>query len=382
MATIEPYETKAGKRYMVRYRTPDRRTTMKRGFTSKRQASDWLAENTVKVNTGEWRPAAAGRTTVNEAAKTWFSAKKPTVAVKTAAGYEDSLIHIEKIGTLGNTRLSALTSESIEQWLNAMSQHQTRAGKPLSAKTIRNSFAVLSQVLKRAVRDRRIPANPCDGVDLPRVEKRDQLILTASELEAVATAAGEYHGWHIRALGMTGLRWGELAGLQVQDVNLDSRRLHVQHQITESNGKLIHGLPKYGKRRIVPIIEPLADLLEERCRGKASTDLVFTTPAGGVLRNQNARRDWFDPAAKQAGFPDLTPHDLRHTFASVAISAGANVKALQQALGHHSAAFTLDQYGHLFPDDLGGFTHVMGQSFSTKCAQNVLTNNDQGTPSI
>lgn len=381
MATIEPYETKSGKRYMVRYRTPDRRTTKKRGFTSKRQASDWLAENTVKVNTGEWRPAAAGRTTVNEVAKAWFAAKKPTVAVKTAAGYQDALIHIEKVGTLGNTRLSALTSESIEQWLQAMSQHQTSAGKPLSAKTIRNSFAVLSQVLKRAVRDQRIPANPCEGVDLPRVEKQDQLILTAEELESVATAAGEYHGWHIRALGMAGFRWGELAGLQVQDVDLTRGRLHVQHQITESNGKLIHGLPKYGKRRIVPIIEPLADLLEERCRGKASTDLVFTTPAGGVLRNQNARRDWFDPAARAAGFPDLTPHDLRHTFASVAISAGANVKALQQALGHHSAAFTLDQYGHLFPDDLGGFTHVMGKSFATKCAQNVPTNESQDTSS-
>lgn len=330
MATIEPYflkHPKTGgytvKRYKVQYQTPDRRNTTKRGFTSKRDASDWLAENTVKINTGEWRPAVAGRITVNEVAKTWFAAKKSTVAVKTAAGYKDSLIHIEKVGTLGNTRLSALTSESIEQWIIAMSQHQTRAGKPLSAKTIRNSFAVLSQVLKRAVRDRRIPANPCEGVDLPRVEKRDQLILTVEELERVAVAAGEYHGWHIRALGMAGFRWGELAGLQVQDVNLDSRRIHVQHQITENNGKLIYGLPKYGKRRIVPIIEPLAEVLQERCQGKGQSDLVFTTPAGGVLRNQNARRDWFDPAARKAGFPDLTPHDLRHTFASVAISAGA-----------------------------------------------------------
>lgn len=377
MATIEPYETKAGRRYMVRYRTPDRKTTKKRGFTSKKQASDWLAENTVKMNTGEWRPAAAGRVTVSEVAATWFEAKKMTVATKTAAGYKDSLAHIEQVGRLGKIRLSALTSESIEEWLSDMSQHTTRSGKPLSPKTIRNSFSVLSQVLKRAVRDRRIPANPCEGVDLPRAERREQLILTAEELEKVAIAAGEYHGWHIRALGMAGLRWGELAGLQVQDVNLDSRRLHIQHQITENNGKLIYGLPKYGKRRIVPIIEPLAVLLEKRCHGKAATDLVFTTPNGAVLRNQNSRRDWFDPAAKQAGFPDLKPHDLRHTFASVAISAGANVKALQQALGHHSAAFTLDQYGHLFPDDLGGFSDVMSNSFPVSCAQNVPNEKSQ-----
>lgn len=333
------------------------------------------------MNNGEWRPAAEGRITVNEIAKTWLAAKKPTVATKTAAGYEDSVIHIRTIGTLGNTRLSSLTSESVEQWLSAMSQHQTKAEKNLSAKTIRNSFGVLSQILKKAVRDRRIPSNPCEGVDLPRIEKREQLILTVEELEQLAVAAGEYHGWHIRALGMAGFRWGELAGLQVQDINLDSRRIHVRHQITESNGKLLHGLPKYGKRRIVPIVEPLAEILKERCEEKAPTDLVFTTPSGGVLRNQNARRDWFDPAAKQAGFPDLTPHDLRHTFASVAISSGANIKALQQALGHHSAAFTLDQYGHLFPDDLDSFAHIMGSSFSVKLSQKSVTEQGKGTPS-
>ena len=381
MATIEPYETKAGKRYMVRYRTPDRKTTMKRGFTSKRQASDWLAENTTKINSGEWRPASAGRITVNEAAKAWIDAKKLTVAPKTASGYEDSITHIKNIGRIGNTRLSALTPESVESWVLDMTQYRTATDKLLAAKTIRNSFSVLSQILKRAVRDRRILTNPCEGIDLPRVEKKEQLILTVEELELVAVGAGDYYGSHVRALGMAGLRWGELAGLQVQDVNLNTQRLNIQHQITENNGKLIYGLPKYGKRRVVPIIEPLAKILENYCEGKGANDLVFTTISGTVLRNQNARRGWFDPAAKQAGFPELTPHDLRHTFASVAISAGANVKALQQALGHHSAAFTLNEYGHLFPDDLDSFATVMGKSFSSKCAQNVLADKEKDTPS-
>ena len=81
-------------------------------------------------------------------------------------------------------------------------------------------------------------------------------------------------------------------------------------------------------------------------------DLVFTSPDGHVLRNTNFRRRVFDPAARQAGVPGLTPHELRHTAASLAVAAGANIKAVQQMLGHASAAMTLDVYAGLFADDL------------------------------
>lgn len=91
---------------------------------------------------------------------------------------------------------------------------------------------------------------------------------------------------------------------------------------------------------------------------------MFTTTGGQALRASNSRRDWFNPAAAAAGFPDLTPHDLRHTFASTAISAGANILALQHALGHHSPAFTLSEYGHLYPDDMGAFINTMGTMFT------------------
>lgn len=71
-----------------------------------------------------------------------------------------------------------------------------------------------------------------------------------------------------------------------------------------------------------------------------------------MLRNRNARRSWFDTAAAAIGEPGLTPHELRHTAASLAVSAGANVKAIQRMLGHASAAMTLDRYADLFDDDL------------------------------
>ena len=86
--------------------------------------------------------------------------------------------------------------------------------------------------------------------------------------------------------------------------------------------------------------------------GRGPDGLLFTASGGGVLRNTNFRSRVFDPAFRKAGIVGLTPHDLRHTAASVAISAGANVKVVQRMLGHASAAMTLDVYAGLFSDDL------------------------------
>lgn len=367
MASIDAYETKAGKRYMVRYRTPDRKPAVKRGFKNKRDANDWLAENTVKMNTGAWRAESAGRITVADAARSWLESKRASVTPGTMSNYTTGVKHITETGRLGNFYLKDVTHESIEEWVLELS----KAVKP---KTVRNSFGALNGVMKRALRDKRIASNPCEGVELPRVEKKEMTVPTIEQVRIMAEAAGK-HSEIVLFLAMTGLRWGELAGLQVQDVNLNAGRLHIRRQLTGSSGKLSESLPKYGKKRIVPLIAQAKEIVASRIKNKSHNALVFTTERGSALRNQNARRDWFNEAAKQAGLEGLTPHELRHTFASIAIASGANVKALQQALGHHSAAFTLDQYGHLFPDDLGSFITVMDKSFSVECDQKVIKTN-------
>jgi site-specific recombinase XerD len=85
------------------------------------------------------------------------------------------------------------------------------------------------------------------------------------------------------------------------------------------------------------------DELAPALASKDRDDLAFSSPTGGVLRNRNARAIWFDQAAAAIGQPGLTPHELRHTAASLAVSAGANVKAVQRMLGHASTAITLDR---------------------------------------
>jgi integrase len=104
----------------------------------------------------------------------------------------------------------------------------------------------------------------------------------------------------------------------------------------------------------VPIPGFLVDDLTVAMAGKPPDALIFVSRRGAVLRNLNFRRDVFDPAATAAGLDGLTPHELRHTAASLAVSAGANVKAVQRMLGHASAAMTLDVYSGLFEDDLDG----------------------------
>ncbi|HEX3199949.1 MAG TPA: site-specific integrase, partial [Propionibacteriaceae bacterium] len=160
-------------------------------------------------------------------------------------------------------------------------------------------------------------------------------------------------------LGFCGLRWGEVAALKVKRVDLLSRRLTVAESLTEVSGRLEWGTPKSHQSRSVPIPRSLVPLLTEVMAGKDADALVFTTWRGKPLRNLNWRRDVIDPAASDAGIEGLTPHGLRNTAASLAVSAGANVKAVQKMLGHSSAAMTLDVYSGLFDDDLDGVADRM-----------------------
>lgn len=139
----------------------------------------------------------------------------------------------------------------------------------------------------------------------------------------------------------------------MRSVDVFRRRLLVDQVVTEINGgRLAWGTPKSHESRTVPLPHFLVDELGRHILGREPDDLVFTAPMGGVLRNRIARRAWFDRAAAASGQPGLTPHELRHTAASLAISSGANVKAVQRMLGHASAVMTLDLYADLFDGDL------------------------------
>jgi integrase len=197
-------------------------------------------------------------------------------------------------------------------------------------------------------------------VRLPKRSKAERRFLTAGQVDALADAIGEYR-LVVLALAYCGLRWGELAALRVGRVDTLRRRLEIVEALVEVRGHLTWGAPKSHQRRSVPMPAFLAGDLAAYVAGKAPGELVFTGRRGGVLRNLNFRRDHFDPAATAAGLDGLTPHELRHTAASLAVAAGANVKAVQRMLGHASAAMTLDVYAGLFDVDLDGVADRMDE---------------------
>ena len=153
-------------------------------------------------------------------------------------------------------------------------------------------------------------------------------------------------------LAYTGLRWGEFAALRVRSVDLMRRRVTVAESAAEVQGKMIFGPTKTHQRRVVVLPRFLVEPLAQHIGSRPPEDLLFPAPGGGVLRNSNFRHRVLTPAAAAVGLAGLSPHDLRHTAASLAIAAGANVKVVQQMMGHASAAMTLDVYAGLFGDDL------------------------------
>ena len=151
----------------------------------------------------------------------------------------------------------------------------------------------------------------------------------------------------------SGLRAGELIALRRQHVDLLRRTITVVEKVQYISGRHVVSVPKSSAgRRPVALPGVVVAALEEHLAAYAepgSEGLVFPAPEGGFLRLENFRKRVWTPAVTAAGIAPLRLHDLRHTCASLAIAAGADVKVLQRMLGHASAALTLDRYGHLMP---------------------------------
>ena len=223
-----------------------------------------------------------------------------------------------------------------------------------------------------AVRDGRLPANPAHGLNLPKVSKASKRYLTHAEVRDLADSVdalgrgiyrGQSNGYGLLVLVLAycGLRWGEASGLRVNDIDVKRGRLEIQHTIVEIDGIQIDSEPKDYEARSIPVPATILAELETHVEGKEAGSPVFAAARGGWLRGRVFRRGWLDEAAEAIGQPGLTPHELRHTAASLAISAGANVKAVQRMLGHASAAVTLDVYSDPFESDLDSVSTALEQ---------------------
>ncbi|PQZ91678.1 site-specific integrase [Arthrobacter sp. MYb227] len=354
MATIEAYATKSGKRYRVRYRKPDRKPTDKRGFKTKREAEAFAATVEVSKLKGEFIDATASRATIGTLGPAWLGRQshlKPSALRPVESAWR---IHVEP--HWGKIPVAEIRKTGVQQWVSNLSNGDKSATPPRSPKgatTVIRAYGVLASILDEAVDDRRILSNPSRGVNLPRKTKKPHVYLSHEQVHTLAETSK--YPLLVLVLAYCGLRWGEVTGLRVRDVNMIRRRLQLEQNAVDVGGKIMVGTLKSHKSRAVPFPKFLEQAMGEACKDKHRDDLVFPGPSGsymGIAASGEERGSWFASAVTSSGIPRVTPHDLRHTAASFAVSAGANVKAVQRMLGHSSAAMTLDIYAELFDDDL------------------------------
>jgi integrase len=136
----------------------------------------------------------------------------------------------------------------------------------------------------------------------------------------------------ILVLGLCGPRFGECAALSVRSVDLMRRRLRVSESVSEVSANMIWSTPKTHQSRDVPIPRSLIDALVAQAAGKKPEDVPFSSPNGEPIRLANWRQRVWDPRVAAAGLTGLTPHDLRHTAASLTIGSGASVEHVQRML--------------------------------------------------
>jgi integrase len=197
-----------------------------------------------------------------------------------------------------------------------------------------------------------IVRSPATGVKLPAEATREMMFLTANQVAELADAAHPHYRCLIYSAAYTGLRWGELAGLKTERLNLMQRKLQVVEQLSELNGEVSWAPPKTAAgRRTIALPGFLVSMLEEQLAVPVvqETGLVFPSPTARPMRRNSFWARVWQPAIRATGLEGLRFHDLRHTCVALLISQGAHPKAVHEHMGHSSITVTYDRYGHLFP---------------------------------
>lgn len=332
-----------GRRWRVRYRDPSGRDRSK-SFDRKDDALRYVHDVEMRIDRGRYIDPDRARATVGELGVQWLETKQAIRKPTTVAGYE-SLWQAVVAPRWADVPVSAIAHSDVAKWVADVSVR-------LSPSRTRQAHLVLRSILDMAVKDRRIEVNPAAGVDLPSLPMEGQhQYLTPGQVKALAEASGDYAPL-ILTLGFCGLRWGEAIALQVQDVDVLRRRIHIRRNLSEVHGRMVDSTPKTNAVRWVPMPAPVFDAVEPLLEGRASSDLLFTTGRGNVIRHGNFVKNVLTDAASAIGLDGLKIHSLRHTAASIAVAAGGSVKDVQRMLGHARASMTLDVYADLFEDDL------------------------------
>lgn len=339
----------------------ERRQARRRGFKTKAAAQEALDELRVSSRTGTHVPLS-GETVASWLAS-WLEAIAMQVKPSTADFYR-RYANYHVIPRIGAVKLQQLDAPMLNRLYSELLKSGRKDGKGLSVATVRHVHVLLGRALDAAVKANRIVINPARSAEPPSarsVEKREMTTWTAAEVgQFLDLEADTRYGPPFAFLALTGCRRGEALGLTWADVDLAAQLVSIRRTITSIDGKIHRSAStKTGAGRTIHLQpELVATLRAWRARqaqerlvmgaGYSDEDLVFCLPDGRPYHPDHFSRE-FDRRTTRHGMRKIRLHDLRHTYATLALAAGVPAKVVAERLGHSSVMVTLDLYSHVMP---------------------------------
>lgn len=342
--SIHKITRKHGVSYQVKLRRPDG-TQYSKTFKTKREANAFETSEEHSKQKGTWIDLRASSQTFQDLADAWI-AQNPQKRQRSLER-DLGILKLHLLPPLGPRKISTIKKTEIQDLINHWS---TNGLKP---RTIRRHVAVLKAIFKRAIDDERLPKNPADGLRIPKADPVEKHPLTAEEAMRLLDAINPLFKPLVYIAITTGLRWSELAGLQLQDVVLDGP----EPQLTVNRG--LHTTstgPKYEKpkstagHRTIHLTEIQTTLIKSHLAATADyrngdpAEPLFMTQKGGSINYSNFRNRYFEPALKVAGISKARIHDLRRTTATMLFANHVDLKTIETMMGHSDARITLGVY--------------------------------------
>ena len=287
--------------------------------------------------------------------RSWYEIyAKPNIRISTANRYQ-LMVEQYTIPRIGSIKLTKLTAHDLQKLYkdlmeNGRIDRKSGHGNPgLSSTTVRSLHLMLHSALDRAVKEKLILSNPTENCIIPKIEKQEMKILHPDHISAYLDAAEQRGALPMFYLELvSGLRKGELVALQWSDLDEANCTISVSKQASwDTEGNLILSQPKTGNSiREVSIPQDAVELLKQEHAKHPDNPWMFPSSRTGEMYHPDSVVNLHKKILKDAGLEHIRFHDLRHTFATLALQNGVDVKTVSSMLGHYDAGFTLRTYTH------------------------------------
>lgn len=339
--------------------TGKRRQKWFSGFNTKKEAQQSMIEKLREIQTGLLVDTT--EMTVAEYMQYWLENYAKTSTRHTTFNVYVQRTNRYVISMIGRLKLKDLKAMHLQRMyadlLRDGAKYRTGGISPM---TIRHIHGMMHKALENAVRWQIVPRNVAQMVELPRVEKKDTVVLTKDQVQDLVASAKDHELYILILLAVTtGMRYAEICGLPWTAIDLEKRTIHVRQQLVRTKGEYRLTEPKTkSSERIISLSESLVAPLRRHKADQAQKKLligpsynrdglVCCRPEDGQPYSATPVRRKFRNVLEKAGLPDIRIHDLRHTVATLLLEQGVHPKVVSELLGHANIGITLDRYSHV-----------------------------------